>query len=371
MQLDISAEPLDIAFHLTQPQLLACSTVEGSILMCAVPLDLQQSQASVQSSWPQHDETVARCLTWAAAGTNDLITGGRDGSWTIWDTATGKEVHRQTGAHDSPICRAIPLYQHLFATGDDEGVVNIWDSRSRELVRKYHDNEDYIADMAYDPAVNDRTFIVAGGDGYLSVFDLRKRELLARSDHMECELLSVAIMKNGKKCVVGMEDGALGVFNWGDWGDVKDRIMGHPLAVDSMVRYDQNTILTGSSDGFIRVVDIYPTQFAGVLGDQGEFPVERLSLSCDGRFVASSSHDAKLRFYDIEAANDDEEEEEIEQVDDEVESSNDSDDSDSSDVSSELPVAKKHKINTTLSKQASFFAGLEAGSDTDDNDDNN
>ena len=88
----------------------------------------------------------------------------------------------------------ISLYEHLFASADDEGVVKLWDSRTRDNnIRTYHDNEDYIADMAY--CADKKTLICAGGDGYLSVFDIRKKDLLARSDNMECELLSVAIIK--------------------------------------------------------------------------------------------------------------------------------------------------------------------------------
>jgi hypothetical protein len=39
-----------------------------------------------------------------------------------------------------------------------------------------------------------------------------------------------------------------------------------------------STILTGSSDGFIRAVQMFPTKLLGVIADHGEWPVERINI---------------------------------------------------------------------------------------------
>lgn len=87
------------------------------------------------------------------------------------------------------------------------------------------------------------------------------------SDNEEDELLSVVIIKvnifiiqkydfliiqNGKKAVVGTQEGILTIWSWGDWGDMNDRYPGHPHSIDTMVALDEDTICTGSSDGLIR-----------------------------------------------------------------------------------------------------------------------
>ncbi|KAI0237056.1 WD repeat-containing protein jip5, partial [Massospora cicadina] len=66
---------------------------------------------------------------------------------------------------------------------------------------------------------------------------------------LEDELLSVALVKDGKKAVVGTQNGVLNLFTWGDWGDLSDRFMGHPESVDAVVKFDEDTVVTGSSDG--------------------------------------------------------------------------------------------------------------------------
>lgn len=104
--------------------------------------------------------------------------------------------------------------------------------------------------------------MAVGGDGYLSTWDIRKPNVAAMSDQMEDELLSVALVKNGKKAVVGTQDGVLTLWSWGDWGDYNDRIMGHPNSIDAICKLDEDTICTGSSDGIIRYVVCRQTPLA-------------------------------------------------------------------------------------------------------------
>jgi hypothetical protein len=40
----------------------------------------------------------------------------------------------------------------------------------------------------------------------------------------------------------------------------------------------ENTVLTGSSDGLVRAVQVLPTRLIGVVADHGELPVERLAV---------------------------------------------------------------------------------------------
>lgn len=106
---------------------------------------------------------------------------------------------------------------------------------------------------------------------------------------MEDELISMALIKvsleprryslshtfthcpkHGRKLVVGTTSGVLAIFSWGHWGlprllthlsvylfisgDMSDRFPGHPNSVDTMIVVDEETIITGSSDGLIRCV---------------------------------------------------------------------------------------------------------------------
>ena len=110
-----------------------------------------------------------------------------------------------------------------------------------------------------------------------------------------------------------------------------DRIPGHPHSIDALCNIPshypdaQSTILTGSSDGLLRAVQILPTKLLGVVADHGEFPIERIAVDRggEGRWVASAGHEEVLKLTDLkevfEDGGDDDEGDEEESGGEEVE----------------------------------------------------
>jgi WD repeat-containing protein 55 len=83
------------------------------------------------------------------------------------------------------------------------------------------------------------------------------RKYLARSEEdADDELLSVCLAKKGSKVVVGTASGVVALWSWGHWPDCSDRYPGHPEAVDCMTSWDDDMVITGCTDGMIRVVQV-------------------------------------------------------------------------------------------------------------------
>lgn len=102
--------------------------------------------------------------------------------------------------------------------------------------------------------------------------------------------------------------------------DHVDRIPGHPSSVDSLCNLDQDTVLSGSSDGLLRVVQILPHKLLGVLHDNGGMPIERIKRK--ENWVASLGHRDVLTLNwvgELLESDDEEEEEEGEESEDEEE----------------------------------------------------
>jgi len=106
------------------------------------------------------------------------------------------------------------------------------------------------------------------------------------------------------------------VFNRSQgWGDCVDRVPGHPQSIDALCTLpssypsSHSTILTGSSDGLLRAVQLFPTKLVGVVADHGSFPIERIAvdLGGEGRWVGSAGHDDNLKMTDLRAVFEDEE----------------------------------------------------------------
>ena len=314
-----------------------------------------------------------------------LLAASKDGDIKYLDIETQTCIGTYEDAHDYAVSRLCTISENMFASGDDEGVVKLWDRRKPTSIRQWQENEDFIADLSYVP--DKKTLLVAGGDGYLTVLDIRKPDLIARSDNMESDILCLDVVKEGRKVVCGFQDGVLGLFSWGDWGDMSDRFVGHPASIDTLVALTDEIVLTGSADGLVRAMSILPNKFLGIVGDAGEgYPVERMRVSDGGKWLVCCSHDDRVRFWDIENAfedgsDDDEAVEEendlssiiIDEDADTIETgSDDSSESDSGEDAAQ-PLAKKQKPNNTKrrpkiqSMTASFFDGLEA-SDSDESD---
>ena len=70
-----------------------------------------------------------------------------------------------------------------------------------------------------------------------------------------------------------------------------------------MIKIDENTVLTGSEDGILRGVSIYPNKIISLLGQHSEddehFPIQKIAISHCKNYVASYSHDSSIKFYDV------------------------------------------------------------------------
>jgi WD40 repeat protein len=346
--IECSDQPLDISFHPKQDNLIACALVDGTMEVHDVrwadnEKDEDDEHDSILSSMAVHRQLVpvkennmvttkpasCRAVIFSTDGER-IYTGGLAGDLAAIDgnraTAFSStsdnnllwRIKSATESKGSPLVSMLPfLSAPLIATGDDLGGVRLWDERlcgnsskangstkrPQGCVLSWKANEDYISGLEVSHEEN--TLLASSADGRLSVFDLRmardpvsSQTSFRLSDDQGDELLSLKIMKNGRKVVCGSQEGVLSIFSWGTWGDCSDRFPGHPASIDALLKVDEDTLLTGSSDGLIRVVQIHPDKFVGVLGNHGDFPIEKLEWNSNKEIVGSMSHDNYVRLWD-------------------------------------------------------------------------
>lgn len=301
-----------------------------------------------------------------------LYTASADRSIGVIDTRTMELVTHKKNAHEKGINKIAFYNEHMLVSGDDDGFINIWDLRSNSTASAstaasnkapqlkhmlhYQDAGDYISDILPMPDKN--RLLVTSGDGHLYVYDMRLghiHEMLsgkgaqnsaklkakgskkcafgskhplggavdtwfAMSDDVDDELSGVLAIKNGKKLVVaGREEGVLNIFKYDYFGLAEDHfslgasaseLEGSGASIDCMILVDQDTVITGSTDGLIRLVQVHPNKLLTILGTHEDFPIEcvRMSPQQADYFESALKPEKKTKKAKKEKENDEDEE---------------------------------------------------------------
>ncbi|KAI8541028.1 hypothetical protein RHMOL_Rhmol08G0030700 [Rhododendron molle] len=265
-------EPFDIDFHPSNP-IVAVGLITGDLLLYRYAADSPLEKLLEVNA---HSESCR-----ATRFINDgqaIVTGSPDCSILATDVETGSTIARLENSHGDAVSRIINLTESTIASGDDEGCVKVWDTRQRTCCSSFHAHEEYISDMTF--ASDSMRLLATSGDGTLSVCNLRSSKLQTRSEFSEDELLSVVIMKNGRKVICGSQNGTVLLYSWGFFKDCSDRFVdlsGNP--VDTLLKLDEERVIAGSGNGLISLVGILPNRIIQPVAQHSEeYPVERLGM---------------------------------------------------------------------------------------------
>lgn len=291
-----SDQIFDLDFN-PQTDFLAVGIITGDVSIYKYQTDQNHNKttSNLHVFDIKHHKSACRGLKFTEDG-QKLYTISSDMSWALHD-GCGEVVLSMPNAHGSPINKLQIIDYNQLATGDDSGIVKLWDVRTGTTIVTFRKHNDYVSSFNYTESQH--TLISTAGDATLCVYDLRNHQNIVQSDEQESEMTCLVCLHNGRKVVAGTQDGVILIYGWGKWGDCNDRFLGHPQNVDSMIKIDESTIFTGSSDGLIRVVSVLPNKILGVIGDHDGFPVEGIQKDRDSSLLASFAHDEIIRFWDI------------------------------------------------------------------------
>lgn len=306
-----------------------------------------------------------------------------------------------------------------FLSGHEDGSVRVWKAEWRQeaseliedsrlpleltCVAEFKEHEDYIACFLCiaGSQFGEYSIVAAGGDGVLSFYSLSasvsqlvdknpgrtssqlskpqlklKVTFSQKSEQEETGFSSMCSIKGGKRLVVGAEDGSL--YSFTTSGSFLAKYGGHPSSIDSLVKLDEDTVLTGSFDGMIRLIGIKPNQFLAALDtttDHENMPIESLLLCTppellldaglgstqDPVLLATTTHDEFIRLYDLRSFLRDDNSE----VDSEAESKQ-SKDSESNSVESE-PESQQAAVSSESKEESQSQKETASGRQTNAN----
>ncbi|KAK6796538.1 hypothetical protein RDI58_004239 [Solanum bulbocastanum] len=292
VEIDLGKLPFDIDFH-PFDHLVAAGLITGDLLLYRYNAD---SPAQKLLEVKAHSESC-RTVRFINEG-RAIVTGSPDCSILATDMETGSEIVRLENFHGAAVNRIVNLTESTIASGDDEGCIKVWDTRQRSCSHSFNAHEEYISDITF--AADSMKLLATSGDGSLSVCNLRSSKIQTRSEFSEEELLSVVIMKNGRKVICGTQSGTLLLYSWGFFKDCSDRFVDlSPNSIDALLKLDEDRVIAGCENGLISLVGILPNKIIQPIGEHSEYPVERLAFSHDRKYLGSASHDHLLKLWDL------------------------------------------------------------------------
>ncbi|KAG8368880.1 hypothetical protein BUALT_Bualt15G0092600 [Buddleja alternifolia] len=300
MEIKLGKQLFDLDFH-PWSNVVATGDISGKLFLYRYAAESQQPQRLLEVN--AHKKKSCRMLRFVNEG-RAIITGSEDRSILAMDVETGTAIARLKNSHRAPISRVVNLTESTIASGDDEGCIKVWDIQYRSCCNSFNVHEDVISDMTF--ASDSMKLIGTSGDGTLSVCNLRSNKVQTRSEFSGDELLSIVMMKNGRKVICGTQTGALLLYSWGFFKDYSDRFVGLSTksdlstnSVNALLKLDEDRVITGSGNGKISLVGILPNRIIQPIAEHPD-PVEHLAISHDRKFLGGISHDEKLRLWDLD-----------------------------------------------------------------------
>jgi WD40 repeat protein len=227
-----------------------------------------------------------------------IMTSSMDRSWAMIDMEAQVPILRVSNAHDVGITASCSYDNNTFVTGDDNGMIRIWDVRSKKVIDTLTEHGDYISSFDYVPE-DDRLF-AGSGDGCLMAYDMKKHELIITSETIRDDILSVLAIQEYNIVLAGTNGGKVYVFPYRVPYKSNNAFPSKADSVDSMLLLRDNFFACASVDGDIHMYQCKTAkrrEHCKRIADH-EGAVTKISLSRDGMFLSSCGDDM-VKFWDV------------------------------------------------------------------------
>ncbi len=239
-------------------------------------------------------ETRSVCSVALSGDGRYVISGNRDGTVKVWESATALEAKTLSGHRAAVGSVAISADGRRIVSGSHDQTVKVWDAHSG--LEQFTFVGHMGAILAVAISADGRRVVSAGADGTAKVWDTATGREVAALPKQAGAIPGVAISPDGRR--VALASGEMVKVFDADTGRATLTLEGHTdLVLSVAISPDGQRILSGGLDERVKVWDAEAGREKRTLTGQ-ECPIMALAVSADGRYVVSGGADGTAKVWD-------------------------------------------------------------------------
>ncbi|XP_065808279.1 angio-associated migratory cell protein [Labrus bergylta] len=222
--------------------------------------EMEDEQDDSELTFSKHSGSVF-CVSLDPATNSLAVTGGEDDKAYVWRLNDGEVLLECTGHKDSVTCAVFSHDSSLVATGDMSGLVKAWKVETKEEIWSFE-----VGDLEWLEWHPCAPVLLAGtDDGNVWMWKIPSGDCKTFQSSA-CQATSGKVLPDGKRAVVGYEDGTVRFWDLkaGNAVHVVKGQDGHKGALTCLAcNKDGSLVLTGSVDGTAKLISTVTGKVVG------------------------------------------------------------------------------------------------------------